>query len=120
MACARPIGSDWLLVNREAGRACGRRGRRDKGPVARGGQGWVYLAEDTHLGDLVAVKTLRDRYSADGAALADLERRTLVATRHPYIVQIRDFLPYGAPNRARTAPRTPNSRSGAATSSWRT
>ncbi|MEU9156942.1 tetratricopeptide repeat protein [Streptomyces sp. NPDC048417] len=68
-----------------------------KGPVARGGQGWVYLAEDTHLGDLVAVKTLRDRYGADGAALADLERRTLVATRHPYIVQIRDFLPYEAP-----------------------
>lgn len=68
-----------------------------KGPVARGGQGWVYLAEDTHLGDLVAVKTLRDRYGADGAALADLERRTLVATRHPYIVQIRDFLPFGSP-----------------------
>ncbi|MFD5335568.1 protein kinase domain-containing protein [Streptomyces hawaiiensis] len=68
-----------------------------KGPVARGGQGWVYLAEDTHLDDLVAVKTLRDRYGAHGAALADLERRTLVASRHPYIVRIRDFLPYEAP-----------------------
>ncbi|MFE1954146.1 tetratricopeptide repeat protein [Streptomyces sp. NPDC059524] len=64
-----------------------------KGPVARGGQGWVYLAEDTHLDDLVAVKTLRDRYGQDSAALADLERRTLIATRHPNIVQIRDFLP---------------------------
>ncbi|MFD8811878.1 tetratricopeptide repeat protein [Streptomyces sp. NPDC059627] len=62
------------------------------GPIAHGGQGWVYLAEDTHLGDVVAVKGLLNRYEHDGARLADLERRNLVAIRHPRIVQIRDFV----------------------------
>ncbi|WP_247695421.1 tetratricopeptide repeat protein [Streptomyces sp. B93] len=62
------------------------------GPIAHGGQGWVYLAEDTHLGDVVAVKGLLNRYERDGARLADVERRNLVAIRHPRIVQIRDFV----------------------------
>ncbi|WP_406441713.1 protein kinase [Streptomyces sp. NBC_00631] len=62
------------------------------GPIAHGGQGWVYLAADTHLGDVVAVKGLLNRYEHDGARLADLERRNLVAIRHPRIVQIRDFV----------------------------
>ncbi|MEU6770410.1 tetratricopeptide repeat protein [Streptomyces sp. NPDC046759] len=62
------------------------------GPIAHGGQGWVYLAEDTHLGDVVAVKGLLNRYEHDGARLADVERRNLVAMRHPRIVQIRDFV----------------------------
>ncbi len=62
------------------------------GPIAHGGQGWVYLAEDTHLGDVVAVKGLLNRYEHDGARLADVERRNLVAIRHPRIVQIRDFV----------------------------
>ncbi|MFJ9559283.1 tetratricopeptide repeat protein [Streptomyces fuscichromogenes] len=65
---------------------------RIMGPIAHGGQGWVYLAEDTHLGDVVAVKGLLNRYEHDGARLADLERRNLVAIRHPRIVQIRDFV----------------------------
>ncbi|GGP68663.1 hypothetical protein GCM10010247_46910 [Streptomyces calvus] len=62
------------------------------GPIAHGGQGWVYLAEDTHLGEVVAVKGLLNRYEHDGARLADVERRNLVAIRHPRIVQIRDFV----------------------------
>ncbi|WP_229864389.1 tetratricopeptide repeat protein [Streptomyces djakartensis] len=62
------------------------------GPIAHGGQNWVYLAEDTHLGDVVAVKGLLNRYEQDGARLADVERRNLVAIRHPRIVQIRDFV----------------------------
>ncbi|MEU9454347.1 tetratricopeptide repeat protein [Streptomyces sp. NPDC048277] len=65
------------------------------GPIAHGGQGWVYLAEDTHLGDVVAVKGLLNRYERDGARLADVERRNLVAIRHPRIVQIRDFVARG-------------------------
>ncbi|AYL38429.1 tetratricopeptide repeat protein [Streptomyces fungicidicus] len=65
---------------------------RVMGPIAHGGQGWVYLAEDTHLGDVVAVKGLLNRYEHDGARLADVERRNLVAIRHPRIVQIRDFV----------------------------
>ncbi|MDX2530406.1 tetratricopeptide repeat protein [Streptomyces europaeiscabiei] len=65
---------------------------RIMGPIAHGGQGWVYLAEDTHLGDVVAVKGMLNRYEQDGARLADVERRNLVAIRHPRIVQIRDFV----------------------------
>ncbi|MFE7168036.1 tetratricopeptide repeat protein [Streptomyces sp. NPDC057616] len=65
---------------------------RIMGPIAHGGQGWVYLAEDTHLGDVVAVKGLLNRYEHDGARLADVERRNLVAMRHLRIVQIRDFV----------------------------
>lgn len=65
---------------------------RIMGPIAHGGQGWVYLAEDTHLGDVVAVKGLLNRYEHDGARLADVERQNLVAIRHPRIVQIRDFV----------------------------
>lgn len=65
---------------------------RIMGPIAHGGQGWVYLAEDTHLGDVVAVKGLLNRYERDGARLADVERQNLVAIRHPRIVQIRDFV----------------------------
>lgn len=65
---------------------------RIRGPIAHGGQGWVYLAEDTHLEDLVAVKGLLNRYADRGAAQAGEERRSLVAIRHERIVQIRDFV----------------------------
>ncbi|MEE1767982.1 tetratricopeptide repeat protein [Streptomyces sp. JV185] len=62
------------------------------GPIAHGGQGWVYLALDTHLEDLVAVKGMLNRYAERGAAQAAEERRSLVAIRHERIVQIRDFV----------------------------
>lgn len=65
---------------------------RIRGPIAHGGQGWVYLAEDTHLEDFVAVKGLLNRYAERGAAQAGEERRSLVAIRHERIVQIRDFV----------------------------
>ncbi|MEU6015275.1 tetratricopeptide repeat protein [Streptomyces sp. NPDC047515] len=65
---------------------------RIRGPIAHGGQGWVYLAEDTHLEEPVAVKGLLNRYAERGAAQADEERRSLVAIRHERIVQIRDFV----------------------------
>ncbi|WP_328768415.1 tetratricopeptide repeat protein [Streptomyces sp. NBC_00286] len=62
------------------------------GPIAHGGQGWVYLARDNNLRDWVAVKGLLNRYEEDGPKHADVERRNLVAIRHPRIVQIRDFV----------------------------
>ncbi|GAA2643204.1 tetratricopeptide repeat protein [Streptomyces vastus] len=62
------------------------------GPIAHGGQGWVYLARDNNLRDMVAVKGLLNRYEKDGPKQADVERRNLVAIRHPRIVQIRDFV----------------------------
>ncbi|MES9556676.1 tetratricopeptide repeat protein [Streptomyces sp. NPDC093108] len=65
------------------------------GPIAHGGQGWVYLALDTHLEDLVAVKGMLNRYAERGAAQAAEERRSLVAIRHERIVQIRDFVSTG-------------------------
>ncbi|MFF9345720.1 tetratricopeptide repeat protein [Streptomyces sp. NPDC014734] len=65
---------------------------RIRGPIAHGGQGWVYLAQDTHLDELVAVKGLLNRYAERGAAQADEERRSLVAIRHERIVRIRDFV----------------------------
>ncbi|MEU1470065.1 tetratricopeptide repeat protein [Streptomyces sp. NPDC005761] len=65
---------------------------RIRGPIAHGGQGWVYLAEDTHLEDFVAVKGLLNRYAERGAVQAGEERRSLVAIRHERIVQIRDFV----------------------------
>ncbi|HET9382832.1 MAG TPA: tetratricopeptide repeat protein [Streptomyces sp.] len=65
---------------------------RIEGPIAHGGQGWVYLAHDDHLDEYVAIKGLLNRYEHDGTKLADLERRNLVAIRHPRIVQIRDYI----------------------------
>lgn len=71
---------------------------RIRGPIAHGGQGWVYLAEDTHLEDFVAVKGLLNRYAERGAAQAGEERRSLVAIRHERIVQIRDFVSTANPD----------------------
>ncbi|MFE7625148.1 tetratricopeptide repeat protein [Streptomyces sp. NPDC057509] len=71
---------------------------RIRGPIAHGGQGWVYLAEDTHLEDFVAVKGLLNRYAERGAAQAGEERRSLVAIRHERIVQIRDFVSTASPD----------------------
>lgn len=71
---------------------------RIRGPIAHGGQGWVYLAEDTHLEDFVAVKGLLNRYAERGAAQAGEERRSLVAIRQRRIVQIRDFVSTANPD----------------------
>ena len=68
---------------------------RIRGCVGRGGQGWVYLANDLNLDDdPVAVKGLRD--SAHKEVLA-AERRTLIAVRHPGIVDIRNFVQHRDP-----------------------
>jgi serine/threonine-protein kinase PknG len=63
---------------------------RIRGCVGQGGQGWVYLAYDENLDDEpVALKGMRD--SANYHTLAE-EKRTLIAVRHPDIVDIRNFV----------------------------
>lgn len=72
------------------------------GCVGQGGQGWVYLAYDENLDDEpVALKGMRD--SANYHTLAE-EKRTLIAVRHPDIVDIRNFVV-----RLDPASRTPDS-----------
>jgi len=68
---------------------------RVKGYFARGGMGWVYLAQDTHLDDnLVVLKGLVGR---GDSALAALERRTLNMLDHQNIVRIFDFVSHPHP-----------------------
>ncbi|NLU74612.1 tetratricopeptide repeat protein [Streptomyces sp. HNM0575] len=64
-----------------------------RGVLARGGQGWVYLADDTHLPpNRVAVKGLLNRHDERLARLAEKERRYLIALNHPGIVGILDYV----------------------------
>jgi len=68
---------------------------RIRGCVGRGGQGWVYLANDLNLDDdPVAVKGLRDTSNKEVLAA---ERRTLIAVKHPDIVDIRNFVQHRDP-----------------------
>lgn len=68
---------------------------RVKGYFARGGMGWVYLAQDTHLDEnLVVLKGLVGR---GDSTLAALERRTLNMLDHQNIVRIFDFVTHPHP-----------------------
>ncbi|MBL8897265.1 MAG: protein kinase [Planctomycetes bacterium] len=55
--------------------------------LGRGAQGWVWLAEDTRLGRLVALKTFHGGSLADPAALRRFEREARIVSRldHPGI-----------------------------------
>jgi serine/threonine-protein kinase PknG len=59
------------------------------GCFARGGLGWIYLAEDTNLKDRVVLKGLID--IAD-APLAQAELRALTMMDHPNIVRVLNFV----------------------------
>jgi serine/threonine-protein kinase PknG len=59
------------------------------GCFARGGLGWVYLARDTRLENLVVLKGLID---VGNAALAKAERDTLIRMDHQNIVRIFNFV----------------------------
>jgi serine/threonine-protein kinase PknG len=62
------------------------------GCLARGGQGWVYRAKDTHLDDNdVVLKGLINAADQVALELAVGERRFLTDTHHPNIVRIFGF-----------------------------
>jgi serine/threonine-protein kinase PknG len=68
------------------------------GCFARGGLGWVYLAEDTSLaGQHVALKGVINSGSAVLRALARVERDVLIRLDHPNIVRISDFVEHSPP-----------------------
>lgn len=65
------------------------------GCLAHGGQGWVYLARDTHLdGNYVALKGL---INTNDARRAVAERRFLTTVDHPNIVRIFNFVTHPEP-----------------------
>ena len=61
--------------------------------LGRGGMGVVWLAQDTNLGEQVALKFLPREVAADPVALNDLRRETVRSHRltHPNIIRIHDF-----------------------------
>ena len=64
-----------------------------RGPIAHGGQGWIYLARDVNLdGDPVVLKGLLKTGDAASYNASVAERRFLIEVKHPAIVQIRNFV----------------------------
>lgn len=64
-----------------------------RGPIAHGGQGWIYLARDVNLdGDPVVLKGLLSTGDAESYNAFVTERRFLIEVKHPAIVQIRNFV----------------------------
>lgn len=61
--------------------------------LGSGGTAWVYLAEDTNDGRLVAVKVLYPQYSLDMAYLQRFVREAKVASSltNPHIVRVLDY-----------------------------
>ncbi len=68
-------------------------GRYDvRGCVARGGLGFVYLANDIRLGQPVALKGLIDVNNTAAVRIAENESQVLIALEHPNIVRILDVV----------------------------
>jgi serine/threonine-protein kinase PknG len=67
-----------------------------RGPIAHGGQGWIYLAHDVNLdGDPVVLKGLLQAGDPESYDAFVTERRFLIEVKHPAIVQIRNFVRVG-------------------------
>ncbi len=61
-------------------------------PIARGGMGQIYLAEDQRLGRRVAIKFLREDITQPGfQQRLEQEARHLAQFNHPHIVQVYDL-----------------------------
>nr|WP_052477780.1 serine/threonine-protein kinase [Kibdelosporangium sp. MJ126-NF4]CEL13950.1 serine/threonine protein kinase [Kibdelosporangium sp. MJ126-NF4]CTQ88319.1 serine/threonine protein kinase [Kibdelosporangium sp. MJ126-NF4] len=70
--------------------------------IARGGQGWIYLAHDTHFDDTgaqrpVVLKGVIDSADPDAIEQARQERRFLIEVDHPNIVKVGDFVRHPDP-----------------------
>jgi eukaryotic-like serine/threonine-protein kinase len=62
-------------------------------PIAHGGMGRIYLADDSELGRKVAVKLLDDRFASNEPLRQRFKREALTAARlsgHPHVVTIYD------------------------------
>lgn len=66
------------------------------GCIGWGGLGWVFLAEDTHLNDFVALKGLIDSRNQQNATAAARELEFLTRVAHPNVVRVRDFVGHPA------------------------
>ena len=67
------------------------------GPIAFGGLGWIYLAQDKQLKQrLVVLKGLLNSKDEGAAQSALLEREYLSAVKHPNIVSVYNFVNHGA------------------------
>lgn len=62
------------------------------GCIGYGGLGWVFLAEDTHLNDFVAIKGLIDSGNQETASAAATELEFLTEVAHPNVVRVRDLV----------------------------
>lgn len=76
--------------------------------MARGGQGWIYLARDLHLSDSVAerqvvLKGLIDTGDPIAVKQAIEERRHLLRVNHQNVVGIRDFAQHPDPRTGKLA-----------------
>lgn len=63
------------------------------GPIAHGGLGWIYLAEDQNVsGRLVVLKGMQAEKSLEEQGTAEAEREFLADITHPGIVKIFNFI----------------------------
>ncbi|MGL6233722.1 MAG: tetratricopeptide repeat protein [Segniliparus sp.] len=70
-----------------------------RGPIAHGGLGWIYLAEDSNVDDRpVVLKGLLSRGDASAQAIARAERQFLSEVSHPGIVEILNFVEHPDPD----------------------
>ena len=61
--------------------------------IEEGSYGWVSRARETATGEIVALKKLKLDFSTDGFPVTGLrEIQTLMACRHPHIVELREIV----------------------------